>query len=238
MITIRELASKTMTPEKRKNAKNDYFAFYVGRPLSYALTIPFLALGCKPNTVSFLSLFPPIIGFFLLGFSSELMIQLCGWFLFLLWNIMDGVDGNIARFTEQTSKLGVLWDAASGYVAMTLTFLAMGMAAFTDARSYEVIPSYGYILLGSFSAIFCLLSRLVMHKKMVLFSVESVDGLNRKEEYGLFRIFALNVTSVSGFMQILMLLAIIFHLADVFTFVYFMIHLLICVISFVKLLHL
>ena len=41
MITPKDLENKTMSPEKRKSAKNDYFAFYVGRPLSYILTIPF-----------------------------------------------------------------------------------------------------------------------------------------------------------------------------------------------------
>lgn len=48
MITPKDIENKTMSPEKRKSAKNDYFAFYVGRPLSYILTIPFLyrvALG-------------------------------------------------------------------------------------------------------------------------------------------------------------------------------------------------
>ena len=35
MITPKDIENKTMSPEKRKSAKNDYFAFYVGRPLSY-----------------------------------------------------------------------------------------------------------------------------------------------------------------------------------------------------------
>ena len=39
MITPKDIENKTMSPEKRKSAKNDYFAFYVGRPLSYILTI-------------------------------------------------------------------------------------------------------------------------------------------------------------------------------------------------------
>ena len=42
MITPKEIEQKTMSPEKRKSAKNDYFAFYIGRPLTYVLTIPFL----------------------------------------------------------------------------------------------------------------------------------------------------------------------------------------------------
>ena len=42
MITPKEIEEKTMTPAKRAMAHNDYFAFYIGRPISYLLTIPFL----------------------------------------------------------------------------------------------------------------------------------------------------------------------------------------------------
>ena len=52
MITVKDIADKSMTPEKRAMARNDLFAFYIGRPLSYVLTIPFLYTGLSPNTIS------------------------------------------------------------------------------------------------------------------------------------------------------------------------------------------
>ena len=61
MITPKEIEQKTMNPEKRKSAKNDYFAFYIGRPLSYVLTIPFLYTQITPNAVSLLSIIPIIV---------------------------------------------------------------------------------------------------------------------------------------------------------------------------------
>ena len=42
MITPKDIEEKTMSPAKRAMAHNDYFAFYIGRPISYLLTIPFL----------------------------------------------------------------------------------------------------------------------------------------------------------------------------------------------------
>ena len=63
MITPRDIENKTMSSEKRKSAKNDYFAFYIGRPLSYILTIPFLYIGISPDAVSLISIIPIIIGF-------------------------------------------------------------------------------------------------------------------------------------------------------------------------------
>ena len=63
MITIKDIADKTMTPEKRESAKNDLIAFYVGRPLSYVFTIPFLYTNISPNAISILSIVPVIAGF-------------------------------------------------------------------------------------------------------------------------------------------------------------------------------
>ena len=97
MITPKEIEQKTMSPEKRKSAKNDYFAFYIGRPLSYVLTIPFLYTNISPNAVSLISIIPLVIGFLLMCFGTGKEILVVGWLLFFLWNLLDGVDGNIAR---------------------------------------------------------------------------------------------------------------------------------------------
>ena len=60
-----------MSPEKRKSAKNDYFAFYIGRPLTYVLTIPFLYTNISPNAVSYISFVPTIVGFVLLAMGKN-----------------------------------------------------------------------------------------------------------------------------------------------------------------------
>lgn len=229
MVTVGELRRKTMTPEKYKNAKNDYFAFYIGRPISYVLTIPFLSLGVSPNTVSFLSLIPSVLGVICLGYSNEYEWQIIGGLCFLLWNFMDGIDGNIARYTEKTSKLGVVWDATSGYFAMTLTFCAMGLAAYNGTGNTLFKDA------GFFTAIFCLLARLIMHKKMLMFS-ESSSELNDKGSFSPLKILALNITSISGFMQVFMMLAIIFTCTELFVVSYFVIHFAILIISMYKLL--
>lgn len=124
MITPKMIEEKTMNTEKRKSAKNDYFAFYIGRPLSYILTIPFLYTNISPNTVSVLSIVPLGIGFFLMYFATNKMMLIVGWGMFFLWNLLDGVDGNIARYKKNFSKMGSVYDAMSGYVAMILSFFS------------------------------------------------------------------------------------------------------------------
>ena len=125
MGILKDIEKESMTKEKKEQAKNDIFAYYIGRPLSYVLTVPFFKLKVKPNVVSLISIFPSIIGFLFIGFGETLTQKIFGWIMFFLWNLLDGVDGNIARYTKQFSKTGSLWDATSGYIAMFLSFQAM-----------------------------------------------------------------------------------------------------------------
>lgn len=237
MNIVKDMAQKTMTPEKRKQAKNDFFAFYIGRPLSYVLTVPFLKLKIKPNTVSLISIFPSIIGFLLVGFGNALTIKLIGVLMFFLWNLLDGVDGNIARYTKQFSKTGSLWDATSGYVAMVMTFMAMGTGCYYGKCTFLPIDQVLMVVLGGISAILIIFPRLVMHKRMTsIGNDEKTESVKDKSQYGIIKILALNLISISGFIQVLMFLAVIFKMMDIFTICYFIINLLICLVSVTKLL--
>ena len=79
MITPKDIENKTMSPEKRKSAKNDYFAFYVGRPLSYILTIPFLYTNISPNAVSLISIIPIMLAYLFprVDKSNRLLCAMC-----------------------------------------------------------------------------------------------------------------------------------------------------------------
>ncbi len=237
MNIVKDLAEKTMTEEKRAQAKNDIFAFYIGRPISYVLTVPFLKMGISPNTVSFLSLFPSIIGFFLIGFGNTMTLKIVGWCMFFLWNLLDGVDGNIARYKEQFSKNGALWDATSGYVAMVLSFYSMGIGCFYGDFTRLAISKEICIVLGGLSAILVIFPRLIMHKRISSMGEDkNAKEYKDKSSYGILKVIALNLISISGFVQVLMLLSIIFKFMDVFTVAYFVINLLICIVSVRKLL--
>lgn len=234
MITPKMIEEKTMNTEKRKSAKNDYFAFYIGRPLSYILTIPFLYTNISPNTVSVLSIVPLGIGFFLMYFATNKMMLIVGWGMFFLWNLLDGVDGNIARYKKNFSKMGNVYDAMSGYVAMILSFFSWGIAAahFSGFMDVFFINSDLYIIIGALSGIFVIFPRLIMHKALTtLGETNAMDLIKNKSEYGLVKVIALNLTSISGFVQVFMLLAIVLNLLDVFTIGYFVVNLLVMIVS-------
>ena len=118
-----------MTPEKRAMAKNDLFAFYIGRPLSYVLSIPFMYMNISPNAISMLSLVPAPFGFAAACLAQSKAGMIASWILFFMWNLLDGVDGNVARYKKQFSKMGSVYDAMAGYIASALMFYAAGVMA-------------------------------------------------------------------------------------------------------------
>ncbi|CXF62286.1 WciO [Streptococcus pneumoniae] len=222
----KDIERKTMSPAKKAMAKNDYFAFYVGRPLSYLLTVPFVKTNITPNQISYLSIIPLIVGFIIMIFTTDFVVLLLAWFLFFLWNLLDGVDGNLARYREQYSKDGSVVDAMAGYVAMVLTYFGAGIVA------AHLTDSDIYIILGALSGFSLIFPRLVMHKYInTVVQDESVSSIKDKSDFNTIKILALNMTSITGIPQVLLLLTILTNQWVLFTLVYFTINFLLMIFS-------
>ena len=205
-------------------AKNDIFAFYVGRPLSYALTIPFLYTDMSPNTISMISIVPAVFGFLAACFAGSKAGMIASWLMFFLWNLLDGVDGNVARYKKQFSKMGSVYDAMAGYIASALMFFAAGiMAAHSTGplvRGGLITPEL-LVIFGGITAVMNMYPRLVMHKTVTtLMDKGQVKDISEKKEYGIVKIIALNLKSCAGGALVLMLLAIIFNFLDLYTVFY------------------
>ena len=226
-FTVKEIEKVSMTEEKRRNAKNDIVAFYIGRPISYFFTIPCLYLGIKPNTVSLISIFFPVIAFACVCVESSFENALVGWLCLFAWNIMDGVDGNIARYTKKSSNLGSVWDATGGYFAMFFTFSYLGMVAYWQSNSVM------YIIQGFLSGMSCIMPRLIMHKKLSTFG-NSKDELNDKASFNFGKICILNLSSVSGLAQLIVLFAVIFRYSEQVTVFYFCLNVIIMIVAMYK----
>ena len=237
MITVKQIAKKTMTEQKRASAKNDFFAFYIGRPLSYVLTIPFLYTKMSPNMISLLSILPLLAGFVCMCIGGTGCF-IAGWVCFFAWNLLDGVDGNIARYKDLQSPLGSVYDAMSGYIAMMFTYFAWGIAAFRSpglvADKLWIDPEY-FIIIGALSGFFAIFPRFMMHKMIsTVGHTDNADAIKDKSKYGPLKIIFLNLISISGFVQVFMLLAIIFNWFDVFTIAYCVLNFLVMVASITK----
>ena len=238
MITPKEIERVTMTPEKRASARNDYFAFYIGRPISYVLTIPFLYTKITPNQVSIISIIPLLLGFVIMYIASKNLGYSIGWLNFFLWFLLDGVDGNIARYRKQFTRLGSVYDAMAGYVAMVLAPFAWGVAASHHPGNFQNmigIPLDLYIILGAMSGVFVIFPRFMMHKAITTIGKdEKLNSVKAKEHYNIVKVLALNIISISSFMQVFMLLAISFNAFDLFTIIYFLINGVVMVASLIS----
>lgn len=231
-MTYKEIYDIAVPERKRKEERWNLFAGHIGRPLSVLLTVPLTKTQVKPTTVTGWSLIALLIGSTLVSIGYSMAMTLVGWCFFFLWNLLDGVDGNLARSTKQCSNLGDLWDTTGGYAAMVLTYLSAGIAAYLDNSLYDFCDKYLLLIMGGASAVMSIFPRLVMQKKKTYgVNSEAVNKLTDKTHFGIKQIISMNFISPSGFLQVIFLLCIIFHTLNFFITIYSIINLLIMAVT-------
>ena len=225
-MTFKEIYDIAVPIAKRKEEKFNIWVTIAVRPLSVLVTKPFLGTKVKPTQITAFSLLCSLAGFFVLSFSHTMPLKVLGWILFFAWAVLDGVDGNYARCSNQCSQLGDL-----------LMYFACGIVAFYDNNLLRLVEPYWYLILGGATAIFSIFPRLVMHKKKSYGNgSDAVKELSDKKTFGLSQIVAMNLVSPSGFMQVILLGCILFHTTNLFIGFYFVINLGIMSLSLYKLL--
>lgn len=228
MISYRDVEERAMPKEKKDQCRDDWFSYYVGRKLTYFMTIPLLYTNITPNQVTCVSIFMLLIGFVFNCFGKNTTCVVIAWICYFLWSLLDGVDGNIARYKKNYSKKGDLLDTIGGYLAYALFFLGMGISSFFMGSINWNIGIY-YIIIGALSSISCIFPRLIYQK--ILAGGESYIELQKvkSDSKSFVRLLAINVTSISGGVMVVSLFSIIFNLLDVFTIVY-------CILNMCKML--
>lgn len=234
MITPRDIARKTMTPEKKKEAKKSLFGYYIGRPISYIFTIPFLYINVSPNVITIISIIFSIAGFVFISFGQNIVFRIIGMVFFFMWNIFDGVDGNVARYKGIKTENGDFLDTLGGYLSMCLILLSLGNASFYDTNSNIYFPKELPIILSGLSAMFTLIPRVLAHRKearkMRNGYFENSTVLD-KSHYSIPKIIVLNLCDPAGFQQVFAVVCIIFSWCAEFTFFYFLVNFIVMVYS-------
>ncbi len=236
-MTYKEVYEIAVPRKKREMEKWNLFAAYVGRPISVLMTIPLINSKIKPITVTFWSVVSAIIGASLLSFGSSINWAIVGWLFLFLWNLLDGVDGNLARCQGTCSKKGELWDAFGGYAALVLTYLSVSIASYNDINDIFLLDKHWILILGGLTASLSIFPRLVFQKKLNLgIDEERTNSLRDKKNYGFKQVIALNIISATGLMQPIILACILLHKLSYFVVIYFVINLFITLVSLIKLL--
>ena len=228
MITYKQLVEKTMPPEKKRNAKRDIVGFYIYRPIENLISIPFIEAGINPTPVTVASLIPVLISMVVFALAKSFMGFFVGWLLILLWNILDGVDGNIARYCNKTSAKGELWDATVGWIGVIAFYEGLGFSAFRLGNHY-VEPVY-YVFFGVMAATLWLFPRLVMHKKAGIVGKEATKELKDLSHEGMTikdiaKLLLFNVISINGAAAVVFLLCLIFGFTAECVLFYFVVNL-------------
>ncbi len=199
--------TKSYTPEKRK--KTSIWARIFSRPLSFLLTYVLINLGFSANAVSILSIFEAILACVLLMLGDKWLLP--GVLLFLLWDVLDCTDGNIARVKGKSSLVGEYMDAISGYTAPAFIYLSVGVAAYSTT---DLFPGneHWFIVLGAVASISDILGRIIYQKYVVteyrLGMIDKEGNIDQERASGLKHILDLimkNLTYSCLFMPLLVI---------------------------------
>lgn len=126
--------------------------FHIQREISYPLSILFVYLPLSPNQITVLANIVQFLGVLLvaLGEGAQQLLGLC---VYYVGDLLDFVDGNIARYRNQTSTTGVFLDQVGHVLMAPCFFVGLGYAA-SKAGSYD----YLLVLLPVLAAFPALLS--------------------------------------------------------------------------------
>lgn len=231
-MTYKKIYDIAMPMAKRKAERLNIWVTVAVRPLSILLTMLLINSKVKPTTITQISVVSSIIGFFFFALNLSLISCLIGWFFFFIWAILDGVDGNLARCTNQCSPLGELWDAVGGYTAMVLMYFGAGIAAYNDTNLYDFADTTAYLILGGATAVMSIFPRLVFQKKRASKSESvAVKTFSDKQVFSLSNVIRTNLLGISGAFQLILLAAILTHTLNIFITIYFVINFITMLVS-------
>lgn len=108
-----------------ENSKTDYEStlksrdteetldIWFNRPIGYRWALLCKKLGIKPNPVTVISIILGVASGYFFWFS-DLTMNIIGMFLLIWANTLDSADGQLARMTNQQSRLGRVLDGLAG----------------------------------------------------------------------------------------------------------------------------
>ena len=117
-------------PAGKPRELEDFLNLYLFHPLSERLALALRTTFVTPNMVSICGAFlvtGAAVAYTGLGWPQSVLI---GFTLHMLWHVVDGADGYLARLTGRASPLGELVDGACDYAGHGILYIAL--AAFLD----------------------------------------------------------------------------------------------------------
>ncbi len=103
------------------------------RPLAFLLVKAIYGTNITPNQITEMAIVFSVLGGIIFSFGTSLAF-IVGALLFMLYNIFDCADGQLARLKKNGSNLGRIIDGFGDYIAGVSVYIAIGIgfANYTD----------------------------------------------------------------------------------------------------------
>ncbi len=125
-------ASTRAPPIRRTREIEEITNLYFIHPLAGRLVPLFARLRITPNVVSITGMLFGILAawayYHACDGSGDLRFALTGFALMIAWHVMDGADGQLARFTHSFSYFGKVLDGISDNVTFLAVYTALAIA--------------------------------------------------------------------------------------------------------------
>jgi hypothetical protein len=152
---------------------------YVGRfcrIFSIYTTSLLIKTNLTPNKITVLSVFVFFAGIFLF-FYGEYLLNLLAVLLIFLSIVLDGSDGEIARFKKNSGQVGSRYvEPVSHDIQYGFSFLIIGSALVINGA-----PAY-YLFLGGLASILKLMTRLLRNRMWILSYWEVNEKIRNEQE--------------------------------------------------------
>ncbi len=160
---------------------------YIARNINKKVSIPMSTVlsrtGIHPNYLTIFNLIIGVLSSVFLLFNSYWYTVLGGC-LFQLASVLDGVDGEVAKFTFKTSKIGSWLDTITDNSTL---FLFLGAASHLYYKNFEGLTALIYvaiIFIGSFTMLHVMFRYLKRHsssRSLVTYDKEFIQKLPKND---------------------------------------------------------
>jgi len=160
-----------------KGYKQPWFSRVITRTISLYLTKLFLYTSITPNQITLLVVFFGLLSALFFSFGIHTYDIIASLF-FMFKYILDGVDGNIARYRKSGSTMGFYFDRLQHRLVEPLIFIGLGYGAFVRGGN-EL-----FILMGALIALSLLWVPAIIAEKVRAFYDKGKKIIIRKEIKG------------------------------------------------------
>lgn len=145
-----------------KKKKDSFLAKIIYRPVSFYGASVAANLGISANAISYFSALIAVLSCILFLFEGALL-HIIGALLMIIWNILDCVDGNLARCVRK-QPFGEFADSLSSYMLVGFMSTFMGLAVYFEGGLLFGKENPWIIFIGAIASSSDTMMRLIYQK--------------------------------------------------------------------------